>query len=79
MARAVTVVGWVLLLGGVGLILLGLVGVAMRDGIWAAVQMLNPFTNTVNTIAMMITLAPGVLLITWGDKLREKKRQTVSG
>lgn len=74
MARAVTVLGWVFLAGGVGLILLGLVGIAMTDGVWAALQTLSPF-NVVNFIATVVTLAPGIVLITWGQKLKEKHKQ----
>lgn len=74
MARAVTVLGWVFLLGGAGLVLLGLVGIAMTDGIFAALQTLSPL-NVVNFITTVITLAPGILLIAWGRNLQEKRKQ----
>jgi len=73
MARAVTILGWVLLAGGGGLVLLGLAGIANKEGLWAAVQMLSPF-NVANFIVTAITLAPGIALITWGQKLKGKHR-----
>ncbi|WGI22300.1 hypothetical protein [Amylibacter sp. IMCC11727] len=73
MARVVTVLGWVLLAGGGALVLLGLAGIAVKEGLWAALQMLSPF-NVSNFIVTAITLAPGIALITWGQKLKEKQR-----
>lgn len=73
MARVVTILGWVLLAGGAALVLLGLAGIAMKEGLWAALQMLSPF-NVTNFIATAITLAPGIALIMWGQKLKEKQR-----
>lgn len=73
MARIVTFLGRVLLIGGCALIMVGLAGIAMKQGLWAALEMLSPF-NLVNFIAMVITLAPGVALIAWGEKLKEKQR-----
>ena len=70
MAKAVLVLGWVMLTVGVGLIGTGLVGIAMTEGLQVALSMLNPFTNLLNYIAMMVTLAPGMLLINWGQRLR---------
>lgn len=78
MAKAVTVLGWVFLVAGVGLILLGLAGIAMTDGIWVAIQTLSPF-NIANFVVTAITLAPGILLITWGRKLTEKQRRYTDG
>jgi hypothetical protein len=57
---------------------MGLIGIALRDGIWAAIQMLNPFGSIINFAVMLVTLAPGAALIAWGDNLRDKKRQTPS-
>ena len=71
MAKIVTLVGWVLLLAGVGLLIVGYSGVAMSDGVWAALQMANPF-NIANFVVTVISLAPGILLITWGRKLSDK-------
>ena len=71
MAKTVTFLGWVLLLAGVAWIVIGLAGIAMTQGLWAAIQMLSPF-NIVNFIATVITLAPGFALIVWGEKLKEK-------
>jgi hypothetical protein len=79
MAKSVTMLGWALLVAGAGLILLGLAGIAMTDGVWAAFQTLSPF-NISNFVMTIITLAPGILLITWGQKLRDRQqRQTHSG
>ena len=76
LGKAVTGLGWVLLVAGGGLILLGLAGIAMTDGLWAALQIASPF-NIANFVMTVITLAPGILLITWGRKLSEKQtRQT---
>jgi hypothetical protein len=74
MARAVIILGWALLLAGAGLILLGLVSIALIDGVGAVRETLNPF-NIANFVAMVITLAPGILLISWGEKLAEKQRR----
>jgi uncharacterized paraquat-inducible protein A len=71
MAKAVIILGWVLLAAGVALILLGLFGLAMTDGLWAAVQMMSPF-NIANFILTVVTLAPGMLLVTWGQKLKDR-------
>ena len=71
MARIVTFLGWVLLLGGGAIIAFGLAGIAMTQGLWAALQMLSPF-NIINFITTVITLAPGIALIAWGEKLKEK-------
>ena len=74
MAKAVSILGWVLLAGGAGLVLIGLAGIAMKEGLWAALQMFSPF-NVINFIATAITLAPGIALIMWGQKLKEKQRK----
>ena len=71
MAKIVTFLGYVLLLVGAAWIVIGLAGIAMTQGLWAAIQMLSPF-NIVNFIATIITLAPGFALIVWGEKLKEK-------
>lgn len=68
MAKVVTGLGWILLVAGAGLIVVGLAGIAMTDGVWAALQTLSPF-NIANFVVTVITLAPGILLITWGQKL----------
>jgi len=73
MAEFVKVLGWALLAGGVLLIVLGLVGIGMKDGLWAAIETLNPF-NIANFVMTVITLAPGILLLAWGDMLSRKKQ-----
>ena len=71
MAKAVTIIGWILLIAGAGFVVLGLAGIAMSEGVWAALQTLNPF-NIANFLVTVLTLAPGILLVTWGNKLKEK-------
>ena len=70
MAKIVIILGYALLCVGVGIILVGWAGVFMRDGLWALLEMLNPF-NVVNFIMQVLTLAPGLLLLAWGEKLRD--------
>lgn len=70
MAKIVIILGYALLCVGVGIILVRWAGVFMRDGLWALLEMLNPF-NVVNFIMQVLTLAPGLLLLAWGEKLRD--------
>ena len=72
MHKIISVLGWALLIAAIGVILVGLVGVAMTQGVWAALQMMSPF-NYVNFIVTVATLAPGFLLIVWGEKLRDRQ------
>lgn len=71
MARIITILGYLLLVVGVGFILIGWAGVLMTDGFLALLEMLNPF-NVVNFIAQILTLAPGLLLIYWGGALKDR-------
>ena len=73
MARLITFLGWVFGVLGGGAILLGLVGIAMTQGIAAALEVANPF-NVWNMFMMLVALAPSYFLITWGKKLKEKQR-----
>jgi len=74
MAKAVTYLGYLLLAAGIALVVVGLAGIAMKDGIWAALETLSPF-NIANFVVTAITLAPGIALITWGQKMRERQQQ----
>lgn len=73
MAKVVTVLGWVLLAGGIGLVLIGYGGVAMTQGVWAAIQLANPF-NIANFILTVIALAPGLLLLKWGSTIKDRQQ-----
>lgn len=72
MARVVTILGWVLLVAGAALVITGLASIAIKDGIWAALQLLSPF-NVVNFVAIVTALAPGIALIAWGERLKAKQ------
>jgi len=71
LAKTVTALGWVLLVAGMGLIGMGLYGIWLSDGFWAAAETLNPF-NVANFLLTIVTLAPGLLLIALGNKLGGK-------
>lgn len=71
MARLVLFLGWVVLLAGIGLVVVALVGIALRDGIWAALWMLSPF-NVINFIVTALTLAPGLAIIAVGQRLAQR-------
>lgn len=72
MAKAVTYLGYLLLAAGIALIVVGLVGIAIKDSVWAALETLSPF-NIANFVVSAITLAPEIALITWGQKMRERQ------
>lgn len=75
MTLLVKALGWVLLIAGAALVLAGIAGIAVKEGMWAAFQTLNPF-NVLNVMAIIATLAPGTLLLMWAERLgqREKSR-----
>lgn len=73
MGRIITGLGWVVFLAGAGLVFVGLAGIALSDGVWAMMKILNPF-NIANFVVTVATVAPGLLLIAWGQKLTEKRR-----
>jgi hypothetical protein len=74
MGKALKILGYVLLTIGVGIIFLGLLGIFLADGWKAVTEVMNPF-NFSNVIMMAITLAPGLSLIAWGDKLQSKRAE----
>jgi hypothetical protein len=55
-----------LILGSL-LIVVGLIGVWMKDGFWAMADLLSPF-NVINYAAMIVTLAPGFIILSWVKK-----------
>lgn len=73
MAKVIMVLGWVLLACGVGFVLFGTAGVAMTEGIWAALQLFNPF-NIANFVLTVAVLAPGILFISWGKSMAASRR-----
>ncbi len=68
LAKIVKVLGHIFLWGGFTLIVIGYVGIVITNGFGALQETLSPF-NVWNWIVVMLTLAPGVLLLTWAKKL----------
>ena len=62
---------WLFLAGAV--ILVGIAGVWMKEGLSAVQALLSPF-NIWNWLATVITLAPGIGLLMLADKLQAKQR-----
>lgn len=60
---------WLVLAGL--LILVGIIGVWMKEGFSGVQNLLSPF-NVVNYIVTLITLAPGIGLLMLSDKLQSK-------
>jgi hypothetical protein len=67
MTKVIRILGYVLLAAGVGLILIGILGTWMSRGFGAVQDLLSPF-NIINWITMILTLAPGFLLLMWADR-----------
>ena len=67
MTKVIRILGYILLAAGVGLILMGILGTWMSRGFGAVQDLLSPF-NIINWIAMILTLAPGSLLLMWADR-----------
>lgn len=74
MDKAVKFLGYVLLAIGAAVVLAGLVGIWTTDGWRAALETVNPW-NLWNFIATVVVLAPGILLIQWGEKLSARRAQ----
>lgn len=71
------VLGYVwLVLAGL-LILVGIVGVWMKEGFSGVQDLLSPF-NVANYVVTIITLAPGIGLLMLSDKLQAKARSKVT-
>lgn len=64
--------GWLFLIMATLLLLAGTIGVALRDGVWAAVQLFNPF-NVYQYLVIFATFAPGYLLVRWGKRIAKRK------
>lgn len=54
------------------LILAGIVGVWMKGGFSAVLELLSPF-NVVNWVVTVITLAPGIGALMWAEKLSQRQ------
>ena len=65
------VFGYIWLTGAVLLILAGIAGTWMKGGFSAVQDLLSPF-NVVNWVVTVITLAPGLGVLVWADKLKAK-------
>ena len=66
------VLGYLWVTVGVLFILAGIMGTWMKGGLSAVQELMSPF-NVVNWVVMVITLAPGLGAIAWGNKLKEKQ------
>ncbi len=70
-ASTCKVLGYIwLILAGL-LILVGIIGVWMKDGFSGVQTLLSPL-NILNYIVMLLTLAPGIGLLMVSDKLQSK-------
>jgi hypothetical protein len=56
------------------MIIVGIIGVWMKDGFGGVQQLLSPF-NVVNWLVTMVTLAPGIGALAWADKLEARRRR----
>ncbi len=50
----------------------GIIGTFMSEGFAGVMDLLSPF-NVTNYLITIITLAPGLYLLVWADKLQERK------
>ncbi len=80
MAKFITILGKVLLIAGFATVAIGTalsVYIEVQtSGLWAGIahlqMLLNPF-NVINFIAVVATLAPGLLLLYLGEKLKKRE------
>ena len=72
MAKVLQVVGvgWLIIAGLV--IVLGYAMILWQQGFWALAEILSPW-NIMNYVTVMLTLAPGVVLLMVADRLKAKK------
>ncbi len=66
------VLGYILLVLAIILILIGIVGVWMKEGFSGVQDLLSPF-NIINWLVTLATLAPGVGLLMLSEKLQSKQ------
>jgi hypothetical protein len=65
--------GYIWLAGASLLIIVGIIGVWMKKGFSGVQELLSSY-NVVNWLVTVITLAPGLGVLMWANKLEEKKR-----
>jgi len=71
--KALRAFGYVwLVLAGL-LILVGIVGVWMKEGFGGVQTLLSPF-NIANWFVTVLTLAPGIAALMWADKIEARRR-----
>jgi len=66
------VFGYVWLTLAVLLILVGIIGVWMKDGFSGVQGLLSPF-NITNWLVTIVTLTPGISALMWAEKLKQKQ------
>ena len=66
------VLGYIWVTLGVIAILIGIAGTWMKEGFSAVQDLMSPF-NIVNSVAMVLTLAPGLGALAWAKNLAEKQ------
>lgn len=64
--------GYIWLVLAVLLILIGIVGVWMKDGFGGVQTVLSPF-NVANWFVTLLTLAPGIAALMWADKIKARR------
>lgn len=72
MVRALRIAGKAWLWLSWAAIILGLGTIAWQDGLGAMFEIMDP-RNVLNLIAIAITFAPGILLLTWADHIERKR------
>lgn len=71
MHRIIGIVGKVYLALAAALIVLGYLTVWYNEGFSAMADLLSPY-NVVNVLVVGLTIAPGLLLLKWSEKLKVK-------
>lgn len=72
-ATVCKVLGYIWLVLAGGLILIGTLGVWLKEGFSGVQELLSPF-NIANWLLTVITLAPGIGLLMLSEKLEKKGR-----
>ncbi len=74
MVRTMRFIGrvWLTLAGT--LIFLSYALILYQEGFWRLTEIISPH-NFINYIAVIVTLAPGIGLIMWADKIEQKRAQ----
>lgn len=71
-AKLLRIAGYVWLTLGSSVILMGLAGVLIHEGIEALLRVLSPF-NVLNYAITIAILTPGILFLIWADKFEVKR------